>query len=291
MLNTAQVIFAFLSILGRARFLGWNSNWVKKYSWLTRWIYEGNWPAVNLIITDINAIMCLERFAAIKFPFKYKIICTKKRIYGTFIVCALYAIILSYIPSFVMQKAVIKPCKLIRLSGEEYMTKCWQRPSKMNFYPDFRINFFYIGIPSTYIISISIPLFILILFGTLTLFELKRSKLPQLNKIAAESNISESIVLKREKREQQLSKLILGLVFINIFLNFVQILDWVYQTQFTPISYKISLLIGHGHIGACVRAAFFLAEALVFLMNPVCYIVNNSTVRKNIKLFCRYCRK
>ena len=289
MLNITQTIWALLSILNRAQYVPfiWQVDWFYIHGRLLRYIYRGLFPSTDAMIKYLNIIMCLERFVATKYPFKYIIICSKRRIYGGTLVCALWAILTSYIPHFALKVMPKAPCvKLYKefshfLTDEfKYFTKCYWYEHRRPFINGPILDLFDLII--TVVTYHVIPLVMLSVFGFSTLRVLKQTKQPQLS-----YNLSENVILMRQKTERQLTRLVLGLFFINLLGSNVHLIEWLYMDMGGGmLKWEINKLIG-AHVVSCVWSAFFLLISLLFLFNPICYIMYNKTVRNNIKTMCR----
>ncbi len=294
MLNIAQIFWALLSIFDRSKYIEyvWKIKWFVVHFKLMQWINWGLYYTIDAIVKDINAIMVIERYIAVKMPFKYKVICTKKRIYTAVILCVLIAIMINTVPVFTFGYIGKVPC-IKRLSYRhnsfsdefKYFTLCYAKHTKRPFAKNYKKLLYNLFDLFGAFASLGIPQLIITVFGFLTLRVFRRTTKPTNSNTGSGLNISESIILRRSIQERQLTKLVLGLVFINLSLAVFQLLEWLYISGMGRLHKRIDQLFGD-RVYHCVYNAIHLGLSIVFSLNPIFYILYNSTIRNNIKTCC-----
>ena len=295
MLNITQIVLASVNIFDTCSYfsLVWGIEWFYKHYYTIMHIWHCNYYCTDAMVKYINAIMCIERWVACKFPFKYKSLCTKHRIYGAVTCCSLWAVI----PRFIICYILSGPNPSWRISESLKNETCFGQWKDFKFGVTRKVlvileNFIDIA---TFAI---IPLVLLLVFGILTLKALKQSGPAKVQgpanhqSDALELSLSDKIILKRKERDRMLTKLVLGLVFVNLLFSLTHGFHWLYTIE---SKYGIKVYIGGVqmnemlgyNVNACATRAFFLLLSLIFLFNPILYIKYNAAVKNNIKSFCR----
>ncbi len=292
MLSVTQIFWALTSLLRMSSSIShvWKVRWFIIHARLLSYISGGLFYSTDAMINYINVIMCLERYCAVKYPFKYKIICTKRRIYAAVITCALWTVATHFIPWFLTWAPGRDICakawgtKIYSQSNEfKYFTQCYDKGRVYRFKLVESWSDILEKLPIFKVVTYNlIPQILLIVFGILTLRALKQTKPSDQN--ASELKISDSLALKREKRERQLTKLVLGLVLICLLISWLDLSRWLLTGHFRIIK-KINKLAGI-NLERCLEISLYLLMSLVFVFNPIVYILYNTTIRNNIKSCC-----
>ena len=287
---------------------------------------NGLYFCTDAMVKSLNLIMCIERWVAYTFPLKYKSLCTKHRIYGAVICCTLWAIIPQYTMFFILRAPEPpRPCGITFWWRVYYHSERFKKENCLQLW-----NIFKFGYSKKmddifeHVIQIGmfalIPLVLLLVFGILTLRELKHSgpgksqgqaKAEGLAKAQGpgraqgpsqgkrdtlESGLSDTIIQKRKERNRKLTKLVLGLVFVNISFSLTHGFELLYRLEY---DYGIRLPFGAKQIDKmlgmkvdqCAKRAFGILVSFIFLFNPVMYIRYNAAVKNNMKSFYKCFKK
>ena len=305
MLNITQIVLASVNILNTSRYFAyvWGIEWFYKHFNYIGHVWYCMYFCTDAMVKYINVIMCIERWVACKFPLKYKSLCTKGRIYRAVICCALWATIPQYTMYFILRgPKPPRPCgdTFGWLLYSLYRSKRFKKEKCLDVWKDYKLGF-----SKTmqdifeHVIQIGtfaiIPLVLLLVFGILTLRALRQSGPPkaelpsraqwesQAHSNALESSLSDTIIAKRKARNKKLTKLVLGLVFVNILFSLTHLFELLYRIE---NDYRIKIGFGGKqmnkmlgfNVDSCAKRAFHLLMTLIFSINPILYIMYNEAV-------------
>ncbi len=320
MLNISQIVLASVDILYYVTtyaFFNANEWFIKRYYHIGH-VHECIFYCTDPMVKYLNLIMCIERWVACQFPFKYKSLCTKRRIYGAVICCALWAIVPRYTIYFILRAPEpTVPCGITFWWRVYYYSERFKKENCLQLFNIHKFGFskkLYDIIEFVILIGTfaTIPLILLLVFGILTLRALKHSEpgktkgqaegvartqvSSQGKRNALESGLSDTIIEKRKERNRMLTKLVLGLVFVNFLYSLTQGFDLLYRLEYdygikTYFGAKlVNDLLGM-KVDLCVKRGFEILWSFIFLFNPVIYIRYNAAAKNNIKSFCKCFKK
>ncbi len=223
----------------------------------------------NAEIKYINLIMGIERFIATKYPFRYKHLCTKSKIFGSFAFVS-FLIIVSRACVYLLNEIKYVPCinvygKELRLYSDKfrYKTKCYKNevlPFAASWYDIY--EYWFEGI-----FLHALPLIALIIISIVSIIALCKQRNDQA------LQLSETVRFERQSKDNQMTKLVRALI-----------LNGIATSLFT-----IPTIIVMAN--DCIYTGLYACICLEFLMNPIIYYIFSNVLREKVKVLLQCVRK
>ncbi len=282
MLNISQIIWSIASCgrrLGEIGFM-WHIEWFVVHWNTLKDNFENLLDTITAVNKYLNIILGIERMIAIKYPLKYKIICTKRKICTATISCILWAALFKFPWDF--PYANPKMLCVDRFNSQlygfsnrfRYYGMC-DRFKKIFAYPGWSRRLRLRDIIEAVTFHV-IPIIILIVVSIITINTLRNTLFEGNN----ETNISEKAMTKRKQTERQLTKF-----SITIVVNCI-IISLLIGTQVVLYIININQVLGI-RVFWCTRAAIDLLLCFIWVFNPIIYFLFNITLKQKLRAACK----
>ncbi len=250
-------------------FYKFNNEWYTIHHRLIKFIFWRIYDIANAEIKYLNLILGIERFIATRYPFRYKYICTKTKIFGSLAIITVF-IIISRCMVYYFNEIIHVQCihiwgSALRGYSDEfkYKTKCYDN-ERLPFVRSWYEMYEYWLEGAT---LQGFPLLALIIISVMTVIALRNQR----NDPALQ--LSQTVRLEREVRDNQMTKLVLALILNGVITSFITIVTIVVTITDVLVSDSYE----------CIYNVLYSCICLGFMMNPLIYFIFSKILQRKLK--------